>query len=106
MSCRRRGRDAHTGSRDISNGHSRPPGHGKASCAERCLGRKLADRRGLRRPDVSRSSGPSGRGIFCESGRARWGDREAARRGEYDSEGVVSFRWGGFSGYCVTDKKV
>jgi len=37
VSYRRRARDAHTGSRDKDNGRSRPLGHGKASCAERCL---------------------------------------------------------------------
>ena len=51
----------------------------------------LADRRGLHRPGGGRSSAPSGRGTSCGSGHAQWGDREAARRGESDSEGVVGF---------------
>ena len=67
--------------------------------------RKLADRRGLRRPDGGRSSAPSGRGISYESGRARLGGREAGK-GWFDSEEEIGFRWGGFSGYCVTGKKV
>ena len=57
--------------------------------------RKLADRRGLYRPDINRSSAPSGQGISCESGHDRLGDREAGK-GESDSEGVEGFRWGRF----------
>ena len=95
VSYRRRARDAHTGSRDKDNGRSRPPGYGRASCAERCLGRKLADRRGLHRPGVNRSSAPSGQGISCENGHDQLGGREAGKGG-FDSDGEKGFDERGF----------